>query len=65
MRISKTGHLPRLLIKGEIVELRVTSLSAARRQLDQLERELRDRNLYAVPVGKLLQDSGASVGAPD
>jgi hypothetical protein len=65
VRISKTGHLPRLLSKGEIVELRVTSLSAARRQLDQLERELRERKLWAVPVGKLMQDSGASVGAPD
>ena len=65
VRISKLSQLPRSLSKGEIVELRVTSLSAARRQLDQLERELRDRKLYAVPVGKLLQDSGASVGAPD
>jgi hypothetical protein len=63
VRISKLSQLPRSLSKGEIVELRVTSLSAARRQLDQLERELRERKLYAVPVGKLMQDSG--VGAPD
>ncbi len=62
VRISKPGQLPRSLRKGEIVELRVTSLSAARRQLEQLEHMLRDRKLYAVPVETLLKDSG--VGAP-
>ena len=62
VRISKPGQLPRSLRKGEIVELRVTNLSTARRQLEQLERELRERKLYAVPVETLLQDSG--VGAP-
>jgi hypothetical protein len=61
VRISKPSQLPQSLRKGEVVELRVTSLSTARRQLAQLERELRDRNLYAVPVKTLLQDSGSSV----
>jgi hypothetical protein len=61
VRISKAGQLPRSLSKGEVVELRVTSLSAARHQIEQLEGELRDRKLYAVPVRTLLQDSGRSV----
>jgi hypothetical protein len=62
VRISKPSQVPRSLTKGEIVELRVTSLSAARRQLEELERKLLHRNLVAVPVQTLLQDSG--VGAP-
>jgi UDP-glucose 4-epimerase len=61
VRISKPSQLPQSLRRGEVVELRVTSLSAARRQLETLERELRDRNLYAVPVKTLLQDAGSSV----
>ena len=61
VRISKPGQLPRSLRKGEVVELRVTSLSTARRELEQLKRELSDRNLYAVPVKTLLKDSGTSV----
>ena len=62
VRISKPSQLPRSLRKGEVIELRVTSVSAARRELEQLERELHDRKLSAVTVGTLLQDSGVSSG---
>ena len=53
-----TMEMPTGLRAGEVIELRVTSLSAARHQLYELERQLRSRHLDAVPVGTLLKDSG-------
>jgi UDP-glucose 4-epimerase len=63
--ITKPGQLVRLLHtgvhKGEVVELRVSNLGAARQLLGELDHQLRDHHLDPVSIGKLLQDSGQSV----
>ncbi|HEX3802307.1 MAG TPA: NAD-dependent epimerase/dehydratase family protein [Solirubrobacteraceae bacterium] len=63
--ITKPAQLSRLLHaglrKGDVVELRVNSLPAARHLLDALDHELRQRHLNPVTVEKLLQDSGQQV----
>jgi UDP-N-acetylglucosamine:LPS N-acetylglucosamine transferase len=46
---------------GEVIELNVTSLRAAARQLEQLSLDLQNRQLRAVRIGKLLHDSGTPV----
>jgi hypothetical protein len=61
VRLTKPDQLPRSLRAGEVIELRLTDVSTARRELRALERDLRDRHLDAVTVGTLLKDSGTSV----
>ncbi len=58
VRISKAGQMPTSLRRGEVIELRVTSLSAVRAELVQLEQALAQRHLAAVPVSTLLKGSG-------
>ncbi len=58
VRISKVSQVPTSLRRGEVIELRVTSLSAARAELAQLEQALLQQHLAAVPVGTLLKGSG-------
>jgi UDP-N-acetylglucosamine:LPS N-acetylglucosamine transferase len=54
---SKLGRLH----AGEVVEIRVTSVAAAIEQLQRLQGALLTAHLHAVPVQKLLRDSGTSV----
>jgi len=61
VRLTKLEQLPRSLRAGEVIELRLTDISLARRELRVLERDLRDRHLDAVTVGTLLKGSGTSV----
>jgi hypothetical protein len=61
VRLSKPGQMPTVLRAGEVIELRVTSLSEARHQLAELERQLRRHHLQPVPVGTLLKGSGTPV----
>jgi hypothetical protein len=46
---------------GDVVELRVQSLTLAVRQLDHLALQIEQAHLRAVPVGRLLHDSGTPV----
>jgi hypothetical protein len=61
VRLTNLEQLPHSLHAGEVIELRVTDISLARRELRVLERDLRDRHLDAVTVGTLLKGSGTSV----
>jgi hypothetical protein len=61
VRLSKPGQVPSSLRAGDVIELRVTNMPAARHQIAQLERELREHHLDAVPVGTLLRGSGTPV----
>jgi UDP-glucose 4-epimerase len=61
VHLTKSDQLPASLHAGEVVELRITDVAVARRELRALERDLRDRHLDAVTVGTLLKDSGTSV----
>jgi hypothetical protein len=61
VRLSKPGQMPDRVRAGEVIELRVTSLAEARHQLVELERNLREQHLRAVPVGTLLRGSGTPV----
>ncbi len=60
--ITKSAQLAHLvhagLHRGDVVELRVNDLSAARHLLSELDQQLRERHLDPVSIGKLLQDSG-------
>ncbi len=55
--ISKPGHLPRALHRGEIVEIRIKNPSAAWHEVIQLVRELDHHHLRAVPLGPLMLNS--------
>jgi UDP-glucose 4-epimerase len=61
IRLTKPDQLPRSLRAGEVIELRLTDVSLARRELRALERDLRERHLDAVTVGTLLEGSGTPV----
>ncbi len=62
VRIS-AGDRVRLshLHAGEVIELRVTSVAAGWRLLEQLESALHQSHLSAVPVSRLFHDSGTPV----
>jgi UDP-glucose 4-epimerase len=61
VRLSKAGQMPSSLRAGEVIELRVSNLPTARHQLAELERQLHQHHLDAVPVSTLLKDSGTAV----
>ena len=62
VRLSDDGNWPSRLHKGEIVELQVHDVADARTLLHRLGRVLRHNGLnQAVPVQKLLKDSGTQV----
>jgi nucleoside-diphosphate-sugar epimerase/UDP-N-acetylglucosamine:LPS N-acetylglucosamine transferase len=46
---------------GEVVELTVSNSTALLPMLDKLDRQLQAQHLYAVPVGRLMRDSGTRV----
>jgi UDP-glucose 4-epimerase len=46
---------------GQVVEVRVTSLGKALHELHAISAELRHRHLNAVPVAKLMSDSGTPI----
>ena len=62
VRLSDDGRWPSRLHRGEIVELQVHNVADARALLQRLGRVLRHNGLTeAVPVQKLLKDSGTQV----
>jgi hypothetical protein len=56
VRVSRPGQIPPLH-KGEILEIRINSPAAIRRELNVLARELHRHHLDAVPVTKLVPAS--------
>jgi hypothetical protein len=61
VRITATSGPVRKLHPGEVVEIRVQSVTVAERQIRWLSRELRRDHLEGVPVRQLLRDSGVAV----
>ncbi|MGH2872073.1 MAG: hypothetical protein ACRDL5_06380, partial [Solirubrobacteraceae bacterium] len=59
LRISKAGQRPRTrtLKKGEIIEIKIKSPAATRREVIELAHELRRRHLDAVPLTPLIRHS--------
>jgi UDP-glucose 4-epimerase len=57
VKIGKAGELPRSLKKGEIIEIKIKRLPAIRRELIELEHELRQRHLHGVPLAPLVNSS--------
>jgi hypothetical protein len=58
IRITPGAIPPRHLRAGDVIELRVEKVSTTLRQLRQLNQELDRAHLAAVPVSRLLHDSG-------
>ncbi len=60
VRLSDTDDLPGHLHAGEVIEVKATDPSDLLPLLERLHAALSEQHLSAVPVGRLLQDSGQS-----
>jgi hypothetical protein len=61
VRVDDAGDPFGPIHAGEVVELRVQSMRNVSHQLRELCAALRAHHLHAVPVGRLLRDSGTPV----
>ena len=61
IKLTRAGELPRSFSKGEFIEIKIKSPTAAMRELIELVRALHRRHLDPAPVSKLVASSAQPI----